>query len=74
MPGPAKHPVKTRDLLSRVEAGDREAAFDLARLLRPDTLTELVEFVSPLCPPTPALFDVLADAHSCYRLDQAYGP
>lgn len=55
------------DLLHRCERGDREAAYDLARTLRPQNVTELVEFVWPEYPPTPEMFDVLADAYNAYR-------
>ena len=53
-------------LLNRCEKGDREAAYDLARVLRPQSVTELVEFVWPEHPPTPEMFDVLADAFNTY--------
>lgn len=59
-------PVKTRNLIDRIESGDREAAYDLARLYRPDDITDLVEFVSPGLAPTTRTFDTLADAYDCY--------
>ena len=49
-----------------VEQGDREAAYDLARTIRPRSITELVEFVWPEYPPRPEMFDVLADAYNAY--------
>lgn len=66
MPGPAV-PAKTRKLMDRIEAGDREAAFDLARLYRPDDLTDLVRFVWPDGAPPTTLFDTLADAYNAYQ-------
>lgn len=54
-------------LLDRCEKGDREAAYDLARTIRPRNVTELVEFVWPEHSPTPEMFDVLADAYNAYR-------
>lgn len=66
MAGPVT-PADAIALIERVEHGDREAAYDLARAYRPDTLTELVEFVTD-GHPTFGLFDVLADAYAAWRV------
>lgn len=62
----AQAPIETRRLLERVERGDREAAYDLARLLRPDDLADLIGYVCPDAPPRPDLFGVLVDAYRDY--------
>lgn len=54
------------ELVERIEAGDREAAYDLARLYRPDNVDDFVQFVCPDHPPAPWLFDALADAYSAW--------
>lgn len=64
--GPALS-VKTRDLVTRAETGDREACFDLARLLKPHNTEELVLFVRPDGLITTRLFDALADAYNAWR-------
>lgn len=57
-------PNKTRELLERVEAGDREACLDLAQLYKPENITELVLFVRPDGGIPTDLFDRLADSFS----------
>lgn len=66
MPGPAPFLSKTTRLFDRIEAGDREAAFDLARLYRPENLTDFLDFVCPSRTPTTRLFDTLADAYDAW--------
>jgi hypothetical protein len=64
----SSHPSRTLELLDRVEQGDREAAYDLVRLFRPQDLTEFVTFVwtdETMGPPA-WLFDSLADAHAAW--------
>lgn len=64
MPGPASLPNKTRNLLDRIEHGDRLAAYDLARLYRPDDITDLIELVCPDRQVPSRVFDALADAYA----------
>jgi hypothetical protein len=47
---------KTRALITRVENGDAHAAFDLARLYRPDDINDFVDFVCPGRALRPELF------------------
>lgn len=68
MTGPASV-SKTLELIERVEAGDREAAFDLARLYRPDSTDDFVRFVVPDRIPPPWLFDALCDAYTAWLED-----
>lgn len=58
--------IKTLELIERVEAGDREAAFDLAQLYKPDSVRDFVEFVATNGAVTAGMFDVLADAYDWY--------
>ena len=61
-------PSRTLELLDRVERGDREASYDLARIYRPADLTEFVTFVwtDETTGPPAWLFDNLADAYSAW--------
>ena len=65
MPGPAL-PTKTVRLFDRIEHGDLEAAYELARLYRPDDATDFIRFVCPTGPPTTRLFDTLVDAYDAW--------
>lgn len=64
----------TRELYHRTRRLDREAAYDLARELKPDSVTEFVYRVCPVTTPPNALFDVLADAFSALHLYPPTGP
>lgn len=57
-----------RDLVYRARRLDREASFDLARTLHPESLTAFVRAVCPVTTPSCALFDVLADAYSALQI------
>ena len=58
-------------LLDRCEKGDREAIYDLTQIIRPKNVTELVDFVSPECPPRPEIFNALADVYDAYAYREA---
>lgn len=60
-PRRAVKPSKAR-LADMAARGDKKAAFDLCLILRPKTITELVEFCRPSRNITTRGFDVLADA------------
>lgn len=60
-------PVKTLELIDRVEMGDAVAALDLVQLYKPDDIRDLVEFVYPDAPPQPWLFDALCDAFNDWK-------
>lgn len=63
----ARLPEQTRGLIERTRRKDREACYDLARLLRPGSMEELVRLIAPDGQLEPALFDVLADAYDCWQ-------
>lgn len=60
-------PSRTRSLIERTRLEDREACYDLARLLHPASMEELVRLVAPDGCIEPSLFDVLADAYDCWQ-------
>lgn len=49
------------DLADRAERGDAHAAYQLALLMSPGSVTELIEFIAPTGPITIAGFDAAAD-------------
>src|SRR4051812_45480659 len=48
-------------LADKAERGDLSAAYELAMLLRPESIVELIDFVAPASPITTKGFDALAD-------------
>lgn len=49
------------ELADKAERGDLGAAYELAGLLRPESVTELVDFVAPAAPISERGFNALAD-------------